>query len=82
MNLNVSERLIWSLRGLSRSTDGVNRLIIIKPPGSDSFNLQGVIPPALEAAARSGRRTRGAGLRQLESMGGRDLFFQQMMTAI
>jgi hypothetical protein len=33
------------------------------------FNLQEEIPPALEAAARSGRRTRGAGLRQLESMG-------------
>ena len=33
------------------------------------FNLQEVIPPALEAAARSGRRTRGAGLRQLEDVG-------------
>jgi len=33
------------------------------------FNLQEVIPPALEAAARSGRRTRGAGLRELEGMG-------------
>jgi len=33
------------------------------------FNLQKVIPPALEAAVRSGRRTRGAGLRQLEGMG-------------
>jgi len=28
-----------------------------------------VIPPALEAAARWGRRTHGAGLRQLEGMG-------------
>ena len=36
---------------------------------SAGFNLQEVISPALEAAARSGRRTRGAGLRQLESMG-------------
>ena len=34
-----------------------------------SFNLQEVIPPALEASARSGRHTRGAGLRQLEGMG-------------
>ena len=33
------------------------------------FYRQEVIPAALEAAARSGRRTRGAGLRQLESMG-------------
>jgi len=33
------------------------------------FNLQEVIPPALEATVRSGRRTRGAGLRQLEGMG-------------
>ena len=33
------------------------------------FNLPEVIPPALEAAARPGRRTRGAGLRQLEGMG-------------
>jgi len=33
------------------------------------FNLQEVIPPALEAAARSGRRTRGARLRQFEGMG-------------
>ena len=36
--------------------------------GAD-FNLQEVIPPALEVAARSGRRMRGAGLRQLEGMG-------------
>ena len=56
MNLNISERLIWSLRGLSRSTGA-------------GFNLQEVIPPALEAAARSGRRTRGAGVRQVEGMG-------------
>ena len=36
-----------------------------------AFNLQEVIPPALEAAARSGTfgRTRGAGLRQFEGMG-------------
>jgi len=33
------------------------------------FNIQEVIPPALEAVARSGRRTRSAGLRQLEGMG-------------
>ena len=33
------------------------------------FNLQEVIPPALEAAARSGRRTRGAGVRQVEGLG-------------
>jgi len=33
------------------------------------FNLQEVIPPALEVAARSGRLTRGAGLRQLEVIG-------------
>jgi len=37
--------------------------------GLIGFNLQEVIPPALETAARSGRRTRGAGLRQLEGMG-------------
>jgi len=36
--------------------------------GAD-FNLQEVIPPALEAVARSGRRMRRAGLRQLEGMG-------------
>jgi hypothetical protein len=28
-----------------------------------------VLPPALEAAARGGLRTRGAGLRSLEGMG-------------
>ena len=33
------------------------------------FNLQEVIPPALEVAARSGRRTRGAGVRQVEGLG-------------
>jgi len=33
------------------------------------FNLQEVIPPTQEAAARSGRRARCAGLRQLEGMG-------------
>jgi len=33
------------------------------------FNLQEVIPPALEATARSGRHSRGAGLRQFEGMG-------------
>ena len=32
-------------------------------------NLQEVIPPLLEMAARSGKRTRSAGLRQLEGMG-------------
>jgi len=37
------------------------------------FNLQEVIPPALEVTVRSGRRTRGAGLRQLEGMGRRSL---------
>ena len=47
------------------------------------FNLQEVIPPALEVTVRSGRRTRGAGLHQLEGMGRKslgDLFSQQMMT--
>ena len=33
------------------------------------FKLKEVLPPQLEAAARGGRRTRGAGLRQLEGMG-------------
>jgi hypothetical protein len=33
------------------------------------FNLQEVIPPELESATRLGRRTRGAGLRQLEGVG-------------
>ena len=33
------------------------------------FKLEKVIPPQLEAAARSGMRTRGAGLRQLRGMG-------------
>ena len=33
------------------------------------FNLQEVIPPALETVTHSGRRTCGAGLRQLEGMG-------------
>jgi hypothetical protein len=33
------------------------------------FNLQEVIPPELESAVRLGRRTRGAGLRQLECVG-------------
>jgi len=33
------------------------------------FKLDKVIPPQLEAAARSGMRTRGAGLRQFRGMG-------------
>ena len=33
------------------------------------FKLKEVLPPALEAAARGGLRTRGAGLRSLEGMG-------------
>ena len=33
------------------------------------FNLKEVIPAELESAARLGRRTRGAGLRQLEGAG-------------
>ena len=33
------------------------------------FTLREVIPPALEAAARDGRRRYGAGLRQLQGMG-------------
>jgi len=33
------------------------------------FKFDEVIPPQLEAAARSGMRTRGAGLRQLRGMG-------------
>jgi hypothetical protein len=33
------------------------------------FKLKEVLPPALEAAARGGMRTRGAGLRSLEGMG-------------
>ena len=36
---------------------------------TNRFNLQEVISRALEAAARSGRRTCGAGLRQIEGMG-------------
>jgi hypothetical protein len=33
------------------------------------FKFKEVLPPALEAAARGGLRTRGAGLRSLEGMG-------------
>ena len=33
------------------------------------FKLKEVLPPALEATARGGFRTRGAGLRSLEGMG-------------
>ena len=33
------------------------------------FKLEERLPPELEAVARTGRRTRGAGLRQLEGMG-------------
>ncbi len=33
------------------------------------FKLKEVLPPALEAAARGGLRTRGAGLRSLEGIG-------------
>ena len=33
------------------------------------FKLKEVLPPALEAAARGGMRTRGVGLRSLEGMG-------------
>ena len=46
------------------------------------FNLQEVIPPALEAAARSGRRTRGAGLRQLEGMGRKRFVFERTYTLV
>ena len=47
----------------------VERIINSSELRGADFNLQEVIPPALEAAARSGRRMRGAGLRQLEGMG-------------
>ena len=33
------------------------------------FKLQERLPPQLEAVARTGKRTRGAGLRQLNGMG-------------
>ena len=33
------------------------------------FKLKELLPPELEAAARNGRCTRGAGLRQLQGMG-------------
>ena len=33
------------------------------------FKLKEVLPPAIEAAARGGLRTRGVGLRSLEVMG-------------
>ena len=33
------------------------------------FKLKEVLPPALEAAARGGLRTRGAGLRSLKGIG-------------
>ena len=33
------------------------------------FKLKEVLPAELEAAARAGRRARGAGLRQLQGMG-------------
>ena len=36
---------------------------------SHHHQLDKIIPPQLEAAARSGMRTRGAGLRQLLGMG-------------
>ena len=39
------------------------------PNRGAGFNLQEVIPPALEQAARSGLRTRGAGVRQVEGLG-------------
>ena len=41
------------------------RLISSEVRGA-GFNLQEVIPPELESVAHLGRRTRGAGLRQLE----------------
>ena len=33
------------------------------------FSLRELLPPELEAAARGGMRTRGAGLRELQGMG-------------
>ena len=33
------------------------------------FKLKDLLPPELEASARAGKRTRGAGLRQLQGMG-------------
>ena len=44
------------------------------------FKLKEVLSPSLEAVARGGMRTRGAGLRSLEVMGPKGLFCQWMMT--
>ena len=44
------------------------------------FNLQEVIPPALKAAARSGRRTPTQDCASLRVWDERDLFSHQVMT--
>ena len=58
-----------SQKAFCDNDDGLERVIDSSELRGAGFNLLEVIPPALEAAERSGRHTRGARLRQIEGMG-------------
>ena len=66
---NCAQAGSQSPRPLPHMNLNVTERLISSELRGAGFNLQEVIPPELESAARLGRRTRGAGLRQLEGVG-------------
>ena len=82
MNLNVSERLICTLRGLSRFTDRVTGKKTKQLESEENANMEMMeMEHGDDGGARDGAR--GArGCARLRAWVGRDLFFQQMMTTI
>ena len=82
MNLNVSERLICALRGLSRFTDRVTGKKTKQIESEENANMEMMeMEHGDDGGARDGAR--GArGCARLRAWVGRDLFFQQMMTTI
>jgi hypothetical protein len=82
MNLNVSERLICALRGLSRFTDRVTGKKTKQLESEENANMEMMeMEHGDDGGARDGAR--GArGCARLRAWVGRDLFFQQMMTTI
>ena len=59
----------YQAQAVDKSQDPAPMIINASQMRVAGFKLDKVIPPQLEAAARSGMRTRGAGLRQLRGMG-------------
>ena len=67
--------LLSGTRPRPRSTDAdanqppVEMILNSSELRAAGFKLKDLLPPELEASARAGKRTRGAGLRQLQGMG-------------